>query len=134
MWLSVPLLGRENLTQVGVHRIQGKCDYPYLTLNALLRTAVFSVRARKCGYSECGIRSRTSGYKELSEVRPSYSECPTPNIGTIRSPALYKMLLRLEHRVKTDLHNKYMFNFASGSFFEQDHLLSLIVLGVYAKR
>ena len=111
MWLFVscseyPI--RENLAPIGVHRIQGKCEYPYLTLNALLRIAVFSVRARKCGYSECGIRSRPCGYTELSEVRPSYSECPTPNIGTIRSPALYKMLLRLENRVKTDLLNKYM--------------------------
>ena len=34
---------------------------------------------------------------ELSEVRPSYPECPTLNIGTIRSPALHKILLRLEH-------------------------------------
>ena len=26
------------------------------------------------------------------------------------------------------------FNFVFGSFFEQDHLLNLIILGVYAKR
>ena len=36
-------------------------------------------------------------------------------------------------RAKTDLHNKYIFNFVLGSFFEQDHLLNLIILGVYAK-
>ena len=29
--------------------------------------------------------------------------------------------------------NKW-FNFVPGSFFEQDHLLNLIILGVYAKR
>ena len=27
-----------------------------------------------------------------------------------------------------------LFNFVPGSFFEQDHLLNLIILGVYAKR
>ena len=26
-----------------------------------------------------------------------------------------------------------LFNFVPGSFFEQDHLLNLIILGVYAK-
>ena len=36
--------------------------------------------------------------------------------------------------VKTDWHNKYTFNFVVGSFFEQDHLLNLFNLGVYAKR
>ena len=71
MWLSVPLRGRENLTPIGVHRIQGKRGYPCLTRNALLHMAVCSVYARKCGYSEYGIRSRTCGYAELSEVRPS---------------------------------------------------------------
>ena len=35
---------------------------------------------------------------------------------------------------KTDLHNKYIFNFVSGSFFEQDNLLNLFNLGVYAKK
>ena len=28
----------------------------------------------------------------------------------------------------------YIFNFLFGSFFEQDHLLNLFVLGIYAKR
>ena len=37
-------------------------------------------------------------------------------------------------RAKTDLHSKYIFNFVFGSFFEQDHLLNLFILGVYAKR
>ena len=37
-------------------------------------------------------------------------------------------------RTKTDLHNKYVFNFVFGSFFEQDHLLNLFILRVYAKR
>ena len=37
-------------------------------------------------------------------------------------------------RAKTDLHNKYIFNFVFGSFFEQDHLLNLFKLDVYAKR
>ena len=31
-------------------------------------------------------------------------------------------------RSKTELHNKYMINFVSDSFFEQDHLLNLITL------
>ena len=35
---------------------------------------------------------------------------------------------------KTDLHNKYIFDFAFDWFFEQDHLLNLFILGVYAKR
>ena len=35
---------------------------------------------------------------------------------------------------KTDLHNKYIVNFKFGWFFEQDHLLNLFILGVYAKR
>ena len=126
MWLSVPLRGRENLTLVGTHIIQDKCDYLCLVPNvlvekillqleyinfkanvvirallwtSLLRMAVCSVQARKCGYSECGIWSRTCGYMELSEVRPSYPECPTPNIGTIWSLASYKILLQLEHLV-----------------------------------
>ena len=99
MWLSVPCSkcpSRENLAPVGVHRIQGKCGCRCLTPNALLRIAVCSVQAMKCGYSEYGIRSRTCGYAELSEVRPSYPKCPIPNISTIRSPASYKILLRLE--------------------------------------
>ena len=36
-------------------------------------------------------------------------------------------------RAKTDLHSKYVFNFVFGSFFEQDHLLNVFILGVYAK-
>ena len=35
---------------------------------------------------------------------------------------------------KTGLHSKYIFNLVFGSFFEQDHLLNLFVLGVYVKR
>ena len=35
---------------------------------------------------------------------------------------------------KTDLHNKYMFNVVLGPYFEEDHLLNSIILGVYAKR
>ena len=31
---------------------------------------------------------------------------------------------------KTDLHNKCIFNFVFDSFFEQDHLLNLFILGV----
>ena len=37
-------------------------------------------------------------------------------------------------RAKTDLHNKYIVTFKFGWFFEQDHLLNLFILGVYAKR
>ena len=37
-------------------------------------------------------------------------------------------------RARTDLHNEYMFNFVSGSFFEQDRLLNFFNLEVYAKR
>ena len=37
-------------------------------------------------------------------------------------------------RAKTDLRIKLMINFVLGSFFEQDHLINLIILGVYAKR
>ena len=37
-------------------------------------------------------------------------------------------------RAKTDFHSKYIFNFVFGSFFEQDHLLNLFILRVYAKR
>ena len=104
----------KNITPVVRHRIQGKCGYLCLASSALLRIAVCSARhallgivsiyesrqiyagqkikARKCGYSEQGIWSRTCGYTELSEVRHSYPECPTPNIDTIRSPASYKIL------------------------------------------
>ena len=124
MWLSVPCSerpSRENLAPVGVHRFQGKCGYLCLTSNALLRIAVYSDQdallgivsihecptpyssmfcsgCRKCGYSENGIRTRTCGYTELSQVTPNYPECPTPNIGTIRSLDSYKILLRLEQR------------------------------------
>ena len=35
---------------------------------------------------------------------------------------------------KPDLSRKYIFNFVFGSFFEQDHLLYLFILGVYVKR
>ena len=37
-------------------------------------------------------------------------------------------------RTKTDLTINIRFNFVFGSFFEQDHLLNLIILGVYTKR
>ena len=117
--LGRSIQGKENLTTVGVHRSPGKCGYPCLTPTALLRIAVCSARdallgkisiyeagkicvgqriqARKYGYSEYGIRSRTCGYTELSEVRHIYSKCSTPNIGSIRSPASYKIFLRLEY-------------------------------------
>ena len=36
-------------------------------------------------------------------------------------------------RAKTDLHSKYIFNFVFGSFFEQDPLLNLFIVEVYAK-
>ena len=36
MWLSGPLRGKENLTPVVTHRIQGKCDYLRLAPNALV--------------------------------------------------------------------------------------------------
>ena len=104
----------EYIFGAGVHRIQGKCGYMCLPYsNALARMAVCSwlsvpyslllhrmagcsVQPRKCGDSGYGICSRTCGYTELSELRPGYPKCPTPNIGTIRGPALYKILLRLE--------------------------------------
>ena len=35
---------------------------------------------------------------------------------------------------KTDLPNKHTINFVFGSFFEQDHLLNLLISGVHAKR
>ena len=38
------------------------------------------------------------------------------------------------YRVKTDVHNRYIFNFVFHTFFEQDHLLNLFILLVYAKR
>ena len=34
---------------------------------------------------------------------------------------------------KTGLHSKYIFSFVFGSFFYQDRLLNLFILGVYAK-
>ena len=38
-------------------------------------------------------------------------------------------------RAKADLHIKSIwFNFVPGSFFKQDNLLNLIILGAYAKR
>ena len=67
---------------------------PYSLL--LLRMAGCSVQPRKCGDSGYGIRGRTCGYTELTEVRPGYPKCPTPNVGTIRGLALYKILLQLE--------------------------------------
>ena len=97
--------------------------------NALLRIAVCSAQARKCSYSEYGIRSRTCGYTELSEVlRPSYPECLTPNIGPIRKPALYKILVRLEqfdslkfHLTLGLVYTEYEFNVKSQLlFFKQN--------------
>ena len=38
----------------------------------------------------------------------SYPECPTMNISTTRSPASYKILLRLEHYDILDLDLKNM--------------------------
>ena len=40
----MPLRGRENLTPVGTHGIQGKCGYPCLTPNALLHIAAYSAQ------------------------------------------------------------------------------------------
>ena len=34
---------------------------------------------------------------------------------------------------KTDLHSKYIFNFVFSSFFEQDHVSNLFVLGALRK-
>ena len=36
-------------------------------------------------------------------------------------------------RAKNNLHNKYIFDFVFDSLFEQDHILNLFNLGVYAK-
>ena len=38
------------------------------------------------------------------------------------------------HAQKLIFHSKYIFNFVFGTFFEQDHLLNLFILGVYAQR
>ena len=51
-----------------------------------------------------------------------------------RSKILQKLNKRDVSRAKIDLHNKYIFNFVFGSFFEQDHLLNLFILGIYAKK
>ena len=67
-----------------------------------LYSSMFCSGCPKCGYSEYGIRSRTCGYTELSEIRPSYPEWPTPNIDTIQSPASYKILFRLENNELRD--------------------------------
>ena len=48
------------------------------------------------GYWEQRTPSRKCGYTKLSEVRHNYPEFPTLNTGTIRSPVLYKILLRVE--------------------------------------
>ena len=48
------------------------------------------IQARIYCYSDQGIRSRTCSCTELSKVRNSYSECPTLNIVTIRSPLRIK--------------------------------------------
>ena len=48
-----------------------------------------STRGRDFRLGNSAIRSRTCGYTELSEVRHSYPECPTTNIGTIRTTAFY---------------------------------------------
>ena len=100
MSLSVPCSecsSRETLAPVGVHRIQSKCSYLCLTPNVLLLIAVCSVQVRKCGYTEYGIRSRKCSYTELSEVRPSYLERPTPNISTIWSPAFACKVRKRQH-------------------------------------
>ena len=114
----MPLRGGENLTLVGAHRIQDKCGYLCLTLNALLRIAVCSAQdalfgivsiykcpapyssmfcsgCPKCSYLEYSIQSRTCGCAELSEVSLVIQSAPL-NIGIIWSPASYKILLWLE--------------------------------------
>ena len=123
MWLSVPcsecpsrenLRGRSTFSEPEYKEFKANAVIcACLTPNALVRMAVCSwlsvpyslllhrmagcsVQPRKCGDSGYGIRSRTCGYTEPSELRPGYPKCPTPNIGTIRGPALYKILLRLE--------------------------------------
>ena len=99
-WLPVPLRGGENLTLVGAHRIQDKCGYLCLTLNALLRIAVCSAQdalfgivsiykcpapyssmfcsgCPKCSYLEYSIQSRTCGCAELSEVSLVIQSAPS---------------------------------------------------------
>ena len=67
------------------------------------RARIVSLPSRADLYTQ-GIQGRTRSYTELSEVRPSYLERPTPNIGTIRSPASYKIILRLKHQVLIGQH------------------------------
>ena len=75
-------------------------------------------QARKCGYLEQGIQGRTCGYTELS-VRHSYPECTTPNIGTIWSLVLYKILIWLEY---CDLERNHSAVLAGNdTFFDKKH-------------
>ena len=61
-------------------------------------------------------------------LRPSYPECLTPNIGPIRKPALYKILVRLEqfdslkfHLTLGLVYTEYEFNVKSQLlFFKQN--------------
>ena len=46
----------------------------------------------------------------------------------------YREIFYGVYRAKTDLHIKYVICFVFSSFFEQDYLVNLIILGVYAKR
>ena len=74
-----PIRGRESLISVGTHRIQDKCGYPCLTLNASLRIAVCSAQDALLGIVsiyECptslGILTPV-GTKGWTETKTNYS-------------------------------------------------------------
>ena len=70
MWLSLPKRGRGNLTiLLQLEHIEFKSNC--LTANTLLCIAVCSVQARKRGYSEYSIQSRSCSYTKPSGV-PHY--------------------------------------------------------------
>ena len=80
-----------------------ECPTPYTPYSWYTQySSMFCSGCPKCGYSECSIRSRTCRYTELSKIRPSYPEWPTPKIDTIQSPASYKILFRLENNELRD--------------------------------
>ena len=96
--LGRPIMGRENLTPVGTHRIQYRCGYPCLTLNALLCIAVCSARDALLGIVSVdeagqaymgqriqemrlfGVGHSQQDLRLYRAIRSEAQLCPTPNI------------------------------------------------------
>ena len=96
--LDRSIQSRENLTTVGVHGSPGKCGYPCLTPNALLRIAVCSARDALLGKISIYEAGKICAGQRIQARKYGYSEQDMRLYRAIRSEAQLFEVLYAEYR------------------------------------